>query len=156
MRVRPHVRYFHSSQYLNDLASGEVCASVGWSGALQQARVRGAEAAEPVEVVYVIPREGAPLWSDMVAIPVDARHPGNAYAFLDYLMEPEVIAGVTNVVGQANANAASLSHVAEAIRDDPSIYPTDEVFKRLTIDRSWSPEQMREISRAWNRIKAGG
>ena len=155
MRVRPHVRYFHSSQYLNDLASGEVCVSVGWSGALQQARVRGAEASEPVDVVYVIPKEGAPLWSDMLAIPVDARHPGNAYAFLDYLMEPEVIAGVTNVVGQANANAASLPDVAEAIREDPSIYPTDEVFKRLTIDRSWSPEQMREIGRAWNRIKAG-
>jgi putrescine transport system substrate-binding protein len=155
LRVRPHVRYFHSSQYLNDLASGEVCVSVGWSGALQQARVRGAEAAEPVDVVYVIPREGAPLWSDMVAIPVDARHPDNAYAFLNYLMEPEVIAGVTNVVGQANANAASQPYVAAAIRKDPSIYPTDEVFQRLTIDRAWSPEQMREIGRAWNRIKAG-
>jgi len=155
MRVRPHVRYFHSSQYLNDLASGEVCVSVGWSGAIQQARARGAEAAEPVDVVYFIPKEGAPLWSDMLAIPVDARHLENAYAFIDYLMEPEVIAGVTNVVGQANANAASLPEVAAAIREDPSIYPTDEVFKRLTIDRSWSPEQMREIGRAWNRVKAG-
>jgi putrescine transport system substrate-binding protein len=72
-------------------------------------------------VRYFHPKEGAPLWSDMVAIPVDARHPGNAYAVLDYLMEPEVIASVTNVVGQANANAASLPHVAEAIRDDPAI-----------------------------------
>jgi len=155
LRARPYVRYFHSSQYLNDLASGEVCVSVGWSGALQQARVRGAEAAEPVDVVYVIPKEGAPVWSDMVAIPIDAPHPEHAYAFLDYLMEPEVIAGVTNLVGQANANAASLPYVAEAIREDPSIYPTDEVFKRLTIDRSWSQKQMREIGRAWNRNKAG-
>jgi len=155
MRVRPHVRYFHSSQYLNDLASGEVCVSVGWSGALQQARVRGREAAEPVDVVYVIPKEGAPLWSDMVAIPRDAPHPESAYAFLDYLMEPKVIAAITNTVGQANGNAASLPFVAEAIRNDPSIYPTEEVLKRLSIDRSWSPEQMREIGRAWNRIKTG-
>jgi len=155
MRVRPHVRYFHSSQYLNDLASGEVCVSVGWSGALQQARVRGREAAEPVDVVYVVPKEGAPLWSDMVAIPRDAPHPESAYAFLDYLMEPKVIAAITNTVGQANGNAASLPDVAEAIRNDPSIYPTEEVLKRLSIDRSWSPEQMREIGRAWNRIKTG-
>ena len=154
MRVRPYVRYLHSSQYVNDLASGEVCVSVGWSGSLHQARARGAEAAEPVDLVYVIPKEGAPLWTDMVAIPIDAPHPENAYAFLDYLMEPEVIASVTNAVGQANANAASLSYVTEEIRQDPSIYPTDEVFKRLTIDRSWSQEQMREIARAWNRIKA--
>jgi len=153
-RVRPYVRYFDSSQFVNDLASGEVCISVGWSGALHQARVRGAEAAEPVDVIYVIPMEGAPLWTDMLAIPSDAPHPDNANAFLNYLMEPDVIANVTNVLGQANANIASLPHLAEAIREDPSIYPTDVVFKRLSIDRAWSAEQMREVSRAWTRIKA--
>jgi len=155
MRVRPYVRYFHSSQYVNDLASGEVCVSVGWSGALQQARARGAEAAEPVDVVYVIPKEGAPLWTDMLAIPSGAPHPEDAYAFIDYLMEPKVIAAITNTVGQANGNVASLPYVTEAIRNDPAIYPTEEVFKRLSIDRAWSQEQMREVSRAWARIKAG-
>ena len=154
-RVRPYVRYFHSSQYLNDLASGEVCVSVGWSGAVQQARTRGAGAAKPVEVVYVIPKEGAPLWCDMVAIPADAPHPENAYAFLDYLMEPQVMAAITNAVGQANGNAASLPYVADAIRNDPSTYFSDEVFKRLTLDRTWSPEQVREINRVWTRIKTG-
>lgn len=153
MRVRPFVRYFNSSQYMNDLASGEVCVSVGWSGAIEQARARGSEAAQPVEVVYVIPKEGAPLWSDLVLIPVDAPHPENALAFIDYLMEPKVIAAITNAVGQANGNAASLPYVADAIRNDPMIYPSDETYRRLTIDRSWSPEQMREVSRAWNRIK---
>jgi putrescine transport system substrate-binding protein len=155
MRVRPYVRNLHSSQYLNDLASGEVCVSVGWSGALQQARVRGREAAQPVDVVYVIPKEGAPLWSDMASIPVDAPHPEYANAFLDYLMEPKVIAAITNTVGEANGNAASQPFVAGAIRNDPSIYPTDEVFKRLSVDRPWSSEQMREIGRAWTRIKTG-
>lgn len=152
-RVRPYVRYFHSSQYVNDLASGEICLSVGWSGGIEQARQRGAEAAAPVEVTHVIPKEGAPLWCDMVAIPADAPHPENAYLFLDYLMEPEVIAGITNAVGQANGNAASLPHVTEAIRNDPSIYLSEEVYQRLAIDRSWSPEQMHAVNRVWTRIK---
>ena len=155
MRVRPYVRYFHSSQYLNDLASGEVCVSVGWSGALQQARSRGAQSAQPVEVRYVIAREGAPLWTDLVQIPVDAPHPENAHRFIDYLMEPEVIAEITNTVGQANGNAASLPLVSATIRDDPTIYPSAEVYERLTIDRSWPPAVTREVNRAWTRIKSG-
>jgi len=153
-RVRPYVRYFHSSQYVNDLASGEVCVSLGWSGGVHQARQRGAQAASPVEVTYVIPKEGAPLWCDMAAIPADAPHPENAYLFLDYLMEPQVAAGLTNAIGQANGNAASLPYVAEAIRSDPSIYFSEEVYQRLTLDRTWSAEQMREVNRVWARIKA--
>ena len=153
-RVRPYVRYFHSSQYLNDLASGEVCLSVGWSGGIEQARQRGAEAAAPVEVTHVIPQEGAPLWCDMVVIPADAPHPENAYLFLDYLMEPQVIAAITNTVGQANGNAASLPYLAEAVRNNPSIYPSEEVCRRLILDRSWSPDQMHAVNRVWTRIKS--
>ncbi|HQR25153.1 MAG TPA: polyamine ABC transporter substrate-binding protein [Steroidobacteraceae bacterium] len=152
-RVRPYVRYFSSSQYLNDLASGDVCVSIGWSGAIQQARARGAEAAQPVQVVYVIPKEGAPLWSDLVQIPVDAPHPELAHVFIDYLMEPKVMAAITNTVGEANGNTASTPYVDEAIRNNPAIYPTDETYQRLTVDRSWSPAQMREVDRAWTRIQ---
>jgi putrescine transport system substrate-binding protein len=154
-RARPYVRYFHSSQYLNDLASGEVCVSIGWSGGIEQARSRGAQGETPVEVVYVIPKEGAPLWTDLIVTPVDARHPENALRFIDYLLEPKVIADISNTVGQANGNAASLPYVAEAIRDDPVIYPTAEVYERLTIDRTWSPELTRGVNRAWTRIKTG-
>jgi len=154
-RVRPYVRYFHSSQYLNDLASGEVCVSIGWSGGIEQASSRGAQAETPVDVVYVIPKEGAPLWTDLLEIPVDAPHPENAHRFIDYLLEPEVIAAISNTVGQANGNAASLPHVAEAIRNDPAIYPTEEVYARLTIDQVWSPEMTRDVNRAWTRIKSG-
>ena len=154
-KAAPYVRYYHSSQYVSDLASGEVCVSIGWSGALQQARSRGAQAETPVEVVYVIPKEGAMIWFDLMAIPVDAPHPENAYAFLDYLMEPKVIADITNVVGEANGNAAALPFVAEALRNDPSVYPTNEVFKRLHPDKPWPPEMNREIARAWTRIKTG-
>lgn len=151
--VRPYVRYFHSSQYLNDLASGEVCVSVGWSNGLQQGRALGAQANPPVEVRCVIPREGAPLWVDMAVIPVDAPHPETAHQFIDYLMEPKVIAKITNTTGQANANAASLPYIDESIRSDPTIYPGPEVYRRLTLDRSWSASVTREVHRAWTRIK---
>ena len=154
-KAAPYVRYYHSSQYVSDLASGEVCVSIGWSGALQQARSRGAQAEAPVEVVYVIPKEGAMIWFDMLAIPTDAPHPENAYAFLDYLMEPKVIADITNAVGEANGNAAALPFVAETLRNDPSIYTTNAVFKRLHPDQPWPPEMNREIARAWTRIKTG-
>jgi putrescine transport system substrate-binding protein len=154
-RVRPYVRYIHSSQYLNDLASAEVCVSVGWSNGLQQARVRGALAARPVEVRCVIPKEGAPLWVDLVQIPVDAPHPESAHQFIDFLMEPKVIAAITNTVGQANGNSASLPYVSETIRSDPTIYPSAEVHARLTLDRSWPPAVTREVNRAWARIKMG-
>jgi spermidine/putrescine-binding protein len=92
----------------------------------------------------------------MVSIPIDAPHPENAYAFLDYLMEPEVIAQITNAMKSPNGNAASLPYVTEAVRNDPSIYPSAEVMGRLTIDRALSPEHMRTVTRAWTRIKTGG
>jgi putrescine transport system substrate-binding protein len=154
-RVRPYVRYIHSSQYLSDLASGDVCVSVGWSNGVQQARARGAQAARPVDVRCVIPKEGAPLWVDLVQVPVDAPHPENAHRFIDYLMEPEVIAAISNTVGQANGNSASMPYVSESIRSDPTIYPSAEVRQRLTLDRSWPPEVLREVNRAWTRIKSG-
>jgi putrescine transport system substrate-binding protein len=154
-KAAPYVRYYHSSRYVSDLASGEVCVSIGWSGALQQARSRGAQAETPVKVVYVIPKEGAMIWFDMMAIPTNAPHPENAYAFLDYLMEPKVIADITNTVGQANGNAAALPYVAETLRNDPSVYPTSEVFKRLNPDKPWPPEMLRELARAWTRIQTG-
>lgn len=153
--VRPYVRYYHSSRYVDDLASGEVCVSIGWSGAVQQARSRGAQAENPVQVVYVIPKEGAPVWFDMVAIPTDAPNVDNAYAFLDYLLEPKVIADITNTVGQANGNSAALAFVSDALRNDPSVYPPPEVFQRLTIDKAWQPELLRDIGRRWTRIQTG-
>lgn len=152
-KAAPYVRYYHSSQYVNDLASGDICLSIGWSGAVQLARMRGAQSERPVKVTYVIPKEGATIWFDMIAIPIDAPHPENAYAFLDYLMEPKVIAAISNFVGEANGNAASLPYVSSALKNDTSVYPTSEVFKRLKDDKPWSPEMLREVDRAWTRIK---
>ena len=154
-RVRPYVRYFHSSQHVNDLASGEICVSLSWSGLVLQARSRGAAASAPVEVAYVIPDEGATIWFDLVAIPADAPHPDNAHAFLNFLMEPEVIAKISNEIGYANGNAASLPFINDALKNDPGVYPSDEVRKKLHRSGLKSQEFSREQNRAWTRVKTG-
>jgi putrescine transport system substrate-binding protein len=155
MAVRPYIRYFHSSSYINDLASGEICVALGWSGDILQARDRGAAAAKPVTVKYSIPKEGAINYFDMLAIPADAPHPDNAHAYINYLMEPEVIAKVTNKTRFANANSASLPFVDDDIKNDPGIYPTAEVRARLHPDLVESPEFSRDLNRAWTRIRSG-
>lgn len=155
MAVRPHIRYFHSSSYINDLASGEICVALGWSGDMLQARDRGAAAAKPVTVRYAIPREGAINYFDMLAIPADAPHPDNAHAYLNYLMDPEVIARVTNKTRFASGNAAALPFVAEDIKNDPGIYPTPEVRARLHPDLVESQEFSRDLNRVWTRIRSG-
>lgn len=153
--VRPYVRYFDSSRHVEDLATGEICVSLSWSGLILQARSRGAAAATPVEVTYAIPREGAYVWFDMLAIPADAPHPDNAHAFLDYLMEPEVIARISNEIGYANGNAASLPFVSDRLRNDPTVYPPDDVRLKLHPAVAFSPEYSRELNRAWTRVKTG-
>ena len=154
-KVRPYVRYFHASQYINDLATGEICVSLGWSGDVIQARDRAAGAEAPVDIAYAIPKQGAMLWFDTLAIPADAPHPDNAHAFLNFLMEPEVIAGVSNYVAFANANAAALQFVDDEVKSDPSIYPTPEVMKNLHPDIVESQEFSRDLNRAWTRIRTG-
>jgi putrescine transport system substrate-binding protein len=155
MAVRPYVRYFHSSQHVNDLASGEVCVSLSWSGLILQARDRGAAASPSVRVAYAIPREGTTIWFDMMAIPVDAPHPENAYAFLNFLMDPQVIATISNEIGYANGNAASAPFLSKALRSDLGVYPGDEVRKKLHRSTLKSQEFSRLQNRAWTRVKTG-
>ncbi|MBX3702580.1 MAG: polyamine ABC transporter substrate-binding protein [Steroidobacteraceae bacterium] len=155
VKVRPHVKYFHSSQYINDLATGEICVALGWSGDVLQARDRGAEAATPVNVAYAVPKEGAISWFDMLAIPADAPHPDNAHQFINFIMEPEVAAGITDYVAFANGNAASFELISEDVRNDVSVYPTDEVKKKLHPHLAESQEYSRELNRAWTRVRTG-
>jgi len=155
MKVRPHIKYFHSSSYINDLASGEICVAVGWNGDVLQARDRGAEAANPVRVAYAIPKEGAINYFDMLAIPADAPHPGNAHQFINFIMDPAVIAKVSNKVRFANGNAASLPLIDARVREDSTIYPGAEVRARLHQDLAETPEFSREMNRAWTRIRTG-
>ena len=155
MKVRPYVRYFHSSQYINDLATGEICVSLGWSGDALMARTRGGEATKPVNVAYSIPKEGAIMWFDMLAIPADAPHPNNALEFLNFIMEPQQAAGISNYVSYANGNLASLPFVDDAIKNDPSVYPTDEVKKKLHPHLAESQEFSRDLNRAWTKVRTG-
>jgi putrescine transport system substrate-binding protein len=154
-QARPYIRYFNTSQLVNDLASGEICVAVNWNGYIIQARDRGAAADTPVEIAYVIPKEGSYIWFDVAAIPADAPHPDNAHAFLDFLMEPEVIAQVSNRIGYANGNLASVPLLDARVRDDPAVYPPDEIRLKLPPDTAESPSYIREASRAWTRIKTG-
>ena len=153
--IRPYVRYFHSSKHVNDLASGEICLALSWNGLVLQARDRGAAASTPVEVAYALPREGSFVWMDTVAIPADAPHVDNAHAFLNFLMEPGVIARISQEIGYANGNAASLDHLDGAFRGDPWVYPGAEAMKTLHTDTAESPDYMRDMNRAWTRIKTG-
>lgn len=155
LKVRPHIKYFHSSQNINDLANGEICVAMGWSGDMLIARDRAAEAEQGIEIAYVIPKEGAVIWFDNLAIPSDAPHPENAHLFLDYIMEPEVAAAISNYVFYANANQASLGHVDAEVKEDPGIYPSDAVKANLFPDLADSPKFTRRLTRAWTRVKTG-
>ena len=121
--VRPYVRKFHSSQYISDLANGDLCISLGYSGDVIQARNRAAEAKNGVEIVFRVPKEGALMAVDMLGIPKDAPHPENALKFIDYLLRPQVIADITDAVSYPNPNLAATALVKPEIRDDPGIYP---------------------------------
>jgi len=153
MKLRPSIKYFHSSQYINDLANGEICLVLGWSGDVFIARDRAAEANNGNEIAYSVPREGALMWFDTMAIPKDAPHADNAHKFIDYILRPEVVAAITNYVNYPNANAASLPYVNDDIKNDESVYPNPETKKNLFPNVVNTPEFDRLATRAWTRIK---
>jgi len=155
LRVAPHVRYFHSSQYISDLANGEICVAVGWSGDIFQARDRADEAGRGVEIDYVIPVEGAHQWFDMLAIPVDAPNPEGAHAFINFIMEPQITAAITNYVWYANANAAAMEYVDEEIRDDPAVFPPAEKIARMWQLQPYDARTNRTLTRLWTRVRTG-
>jgi putrescine transport system substrate-binding protein len=155
LKVRPYIKYFHSSQNINDLANGEICVAMGWSGDMLMARDRADEAEQGVEISYVIPKEGAVIWFDNLAIPIDAPHPGNALMFIDFIMEAEIVADISNYVFYANGNSASVPFVSDDVKTDPGIYPTTEVKAMLFPDLADSPKFTRLLTRAWTRIKTG-
>ena len=154
-KVRPHVRKFHSSEYLNALAGGEICLVVGWSGDIKQAQKRAAEAKAGVEIAYVIPQGGAQMWFDNLAIPKDARNAAEAHALIDYLQRPEVAARNTNFIHYANGNLASQKLVDKAVLEDRSVYPDEATMKSLYLITANDPKTQRLINRMWTRIKTG-
>jgi putrescine transport system substrate-binding protein len=154
-RVRPFIRRFHSSQYINDLAAGDIGLALGYSGDVIQARNRAREAGSPVEIAFRVPREGSQMAIDMLAIPKDAPHPDNAHRFIDYILRPEVIARITDTVSYPNPNLRATALVDPEIRDDPGIYPPPEIMQRLYLDGPAPRAYERARTRVWNRIKTG-
>lgn len=155
IQVRPSIRYFHSSKFINDLANGDICLAHGYTGDLVQARNRAKEANNGVRIKVVIPQEGAVINIDTVAIPVDAPHPSNAHAFIDFLMQPEVIAAISNATGYANAIPTSKPLLRTEILHDPAIYPpADVVDKEFSVPPAALAKE-RERTRLWTTVKTG-
>ena len=149
------MRKFHSSEYLNALASGEICLVVGYSGDIKQAQKRAAEAKGGVEIGYAIPKEGAQIWFDNLAIPKDARNVAEAHALIDYLLRPEVAAKNTNFVSYANGNVASHKLIDKAILEDPTIYPDEATMKSPLHHQCAGPEDAAADEPAVDRVKTG-
>jgi len=154
MKIRPYVRKFHSSEYINALATGEICFAVGYSGDFKQAAKRAAEAKNGIDIGYSIPREGAPLWFDNLAIPKDARHVGEAHALIDYLLDPQVAAKNTNFVSYADGDRPS-PLIDKSILDDRTIYPDAATMAKLFTIVAHDQKSQRLINRLWTRIKTG-
>ncbi|CAN5742615.1 polyamine ABC transporter substrate-binding protein [soil metagenome] len=151
--VRPHVRTFHSSQYISDLANGEICVAVGWSGDVFIAMDRAEAAGQGVEIDYAIPVEGTIEWFDLMAIPADAPNPEAAHAFINFVLQPDVIADITNYVFYPNAVPASLEHVEAEIAEDPAIYPPREVLDGLFPSPIYDARADRIMTRLWTRVR---
>jgi putrescine transport system substrate-binding protein len=153
--VRPNIQKFHSSEFINALANGDICIAVGYSGDILQARDRADEAKNGVEVGYHIPKEGAQMWFDQMAIPTDAKHVEEAHIFLNYILKPEVIAKASNYVNYANGNLASQAFINEEIKSDTSIFPDDETLKRLFVKKSYDAKTQRVVTRIWTKVVTG-
>jgi putrescine transport system substrate-binding protein len=154
-KIRPFVRYIDPAQYISDLANGSVCISLGWSGDIEQARSRAKEASTGADIAYLVPREGALITIDMMAIPADAPHPRNAEIWMNYLMRPDVMANITNYIKYPNGYASSLPLINAAIKSDESVYPSVATRERLVTNRAVPPEYSRLITREWTRFRTG-
>jgi len=155
LKIRPYIRNINSSEYIEALANGDLCVAVGYNGDVLQARDRAREANKGIEVKYMVPKEGSILWFDMLAIPKDAPDVESAYAYLNYIMTPQVMADISDFKRYANANAAAQALVLPAVKDDPGIYPPPELRQKLAVQLADSPEQTRTITRMWQKFKTG-
>lgn len=153
-KVRPYVRRFDNLAVSDGLANGNFCLTFTWSGDAALAQYTAAEAGRDVDIRYTIPREGTDTWFDFASIPVDAPNPEGAHAFLNYLMTPEAMAAATNSVYYANAVPGSLDMITDEVKNDPGIYPPQEVLDNLYPNRSRDLKTLRRINRAWTELKS--
>lgn len=153
--VRPHIQKFHSSEYINALANGDICVAVGWSGDILQARDRAAEAENGVEIAYNAFAEGSLMWFDQMAIPADAPNPEAAHKFLNFILDAQNMATASNYVYYANGNIASQEHLVEDVIGDPAIYPDEETMSNFYITTPYPSKTQRVVTRLWTKVKSG-
>jgi putrescine transport system substrate-binding protein len=154
-KIRRYIREINSSEYIEALANGDICVAVGYNGDVLQARDRARTAGKGIEIKYTVPKEGSILWFDMLAIPKDAPNPDSAYAFINYVITPQVIADISNFKRYANADAQAQSLLDPSVRDDPGIYPPAEQRQKLAVQLADSTDQTRAITRVWQKFKTG-
>ncbi|MBL8773098.1 MAG: polyamine ABC transporter substrate-binding protein [Phenylobacterium sp.] len=155
LKARPYVRKFHSSEYVDALANGDICAAVGYSGDVLQAKARAEEAKNGVKVAYAVPKEGSEIWFDVFTIPKDAPHPDAAHKFIAFMLRPDIIARASNFTQYANANTAATPLVDEAIRTDPNIYPSSQLSQRLFVSTTRDQALLRDVNRQWTKVLTG-
>ena len=153
--IRPFIRYFHSSKYINDLANGEICLVFGWSGDILQAGDRAKEVENGINIHYQIPKEGAQMWVDMMSIPNDAPNSENAHLFLNFILKPEVMAMISNKVKFPNGIPDSKKFISKDILDNRAIYPDQDILNKLFIAEIANPRVDRVMTRQWINIKTG-
>ncbi|WP_380058154.1 polyamine ABC transporter substrate-binding protein [Falsihalocynthiibacter sp. SS001] len=155
LAVRPYIKKFHSSEYINALANGDICVAVGWSGDILQARDRADEADNGVNIAYNAFAEGSLMWFDQMAIPVDAPNPEGAHAFLNFIMDAENMAAASNYVYYANGNKASQEFLLEDVIGDTAIYPDEETLNNLYTKSPYPAKVQRVVTRLWTKVKSG-
>ena len=153
--IAPFVQKFHSSEYINSLANGDICVAIGWSGDILQARDRAAEADNGVNIEYYAPAEGALMWFDNMAIPVDAPNPEAAHKFLNFIMDAQNMAAASNYVYYANGNLASQEFLEEDVIDDTAIYPDAATLENLYTTTPYDARTQRTVTRLWTKVKSG-
>jgi putrescine transport system substrate-binding protein len=154
-RVRPYIRQFNSSSYINDLAGGDICVALGWSGDVNAARIAAVNARAPYRIAYSIPKEGSILWFDMLAIPKDAPHPDAAHAFIDFVLSEQQSANLTNDTSFPSAVPSSRKWVRAGVMADPAVFPSADTIQRLRLNKPIPPDLMRLMNRLWTKLKRG-
>jgi putrescine transport system substrate-binding protein len=155
LSVRPYIKNIHSSAYIEQLAGGEICLALGWSGDVLQAKSRAEEGQKPFHIKYNIPKEGAVMFFDNMAVPADAGHVKNAHLFIDFMLRAEVAAKNSNFLSYANSNAASWPMITAEVKNNPGVFPTPEVMPKLVPDLPETPEFTRTLTRTWTKFRTG-
>jgi putrescine transport system substrate-binding protein len=155
LKIRPFIRTINTTNVIESIANGDLCIALGYNGDFVQARNRARDAKNGIQIAFMLPREGSLLWFDMLAIPKNAPHPKNALVLINFLMDPKVIAGISNFIGFANANAAATSFLDPSLASDPIVFPPPDQRQRLFVESADSPAQARALTRIWEKFKTG-